>query len=272
MADSNPLGQATQYPDQYDPSVLYAIARSESRSTLAIDPANLPFTGVDIWNAYELSWLDNTGKPIVAVGQFIFPAESIHMVESKSLKLYLNSFNQTRFESIDQVHKVLSKDLSQVAGCPVEVALQQPSQWSPALASLDPSQCLDNLNYDGGATGPNTQLLTQKSDDVITETLYSHLMRSLCPVTGQPDWATLFIEYRGKPIDREGLLAYIISFRQHQDFHEHCVEQIFTDLMAVLDLEELTVTANYLRRGGLDINPLRSTSSERLSSPRLYRQ
>ena len=210
-----PLGQSTQYPDQYDPSLLFPIPRIENRKKLGIkENQALPFVGVDIWNAFELSWLNKKGKPQIALAEFQIPADSPNMIESKSFKLYLNSLNSARFEDDNEVKDRLITDLSAVAGSKITTRIEQ---------------CL-----------------------------VSHLLKSNCPVTGQPDWASVQIRYQGRPILEEGLLRYLIGFRQLGEFHEHCVETIFTDIKRQCKPEKLSVYARYTRRGGLDINPFRT--------------
>ena len=265
-----PLGQETTYESAYNPELLHPIPRHVSRAHLEISADALPFHGADEWWGFELSWLNPKGLPQVAVGRFTFPAQTPAMVESKSFKLYLNSFNQTQFDSWNVVREILARDLSAASGGQVAVELLQVED--PALAIVTPQGfCLDQLDIETRNYQPDAALL-KLGDGERTETLYSHLLRSNCPVTGQPDWATVSIEYRGPTLDRAGLLAYIVSFREHQDFHEHCVERIFCDLQKLALFEELTVCARYTRRGGLDINPLRSTLAEKKILPRLARQ
>lgn len=256
-----PLGEKVRYPDQYDPSCLHPIARQLGRDGLGIAATStLPFSGVDIWNAYELSWLSKSGKPKVACAEFRFPADSPNIIESKSFKLYLNSFNQARIDDVDTIRQTLAKDLALASGADVEVALYTPTHWAQAYRVAEPEgECLDELDISPTAYAPAAELLTLESDKVVSEVLYSHLLRSRCPVTSQPDWARVDIRYRGAKINREQLLAYIVSFREHDEFHEHCVERIFSDISKYCQPEALTVYARYTRRGGLDINPWRSS-------------
>jgi len=273
----NPLGQATQYPSHYSPELLFPIERKSSRSLLGIKE-NLPFSGVDIWTAYELSWLNTKGKPVVAVGEFSFPCHSLFIVESKSFKLYLNSFNQTQFLSIDEVKQRLEKDLSALVKATVLVHLYSLDQSTSNESSLHniyslEGVCLDEIDLDVAQYHPSPELLIADQSTIISETAYSHLLKSNCPVTGQPDWASVVIQYSGAKINHEQLLAYIISFREHQDFHEHCVERIFCDIQQRCKPESLTVYARYTRRGGLDINPYRSTEKNFVfNGKRLLRQ
>ncbi|QKX15557.1 NADPH-dependent 7-cyano-7-deazaguanine reductase QueF [Microbulbifer sp. YPW1] len=257
-----PLGQETRYESSYNPSLLHPIPRSVSRAQLGLEDGALPFSGADEWWGFELSWLNPKGVPQVVVARFRFAASSPFMIESKSFKLYLNSFNQSQFGSADDVRAVLEKDLSAAAGSDVAVTL-----YDVEDAALDVHKpvgtCIDQLDIQVQTYQPDAELLKlREGDDVVEEVLYSHLLRSNCPVTGQPDWATVSIDYRGPALERQGLLAYIISFREHQDFHEHCVERMYCDLQKLADFEKLTVCARYTRRGGLDINPLRTSAGE----------
>jgi len=256
--DSSPLGQKTAYISSYDVSLLFPIARSESRKALGIS-SDLPFYGYDIWTGYELSWLNTKGKPVIAVAEFKIPCDSPCIVESKSFKLYLNSFNQTRFSGLDDVKNTLLKDLSAVAGSEVGVDLRSLSDSNLLVDATYDALCLDELEIDVDTYHPDPSLLTADTSEDVVEVLCSHLLKSNCPVTGQPDWATLFVEYSGAKINHESLLRYVISFREHQDFHEHCVERIFVDLLRTCKPTKLSVYARYTRRGGLDINPFRST-------------
>lgn len=256
---ASPLGKATEYQNHYAPELLYPIPRQLKRSELGLTDAALPFVGEDMWNAYELSWLNAKGKPVVAIGTFRVPADSPNLIESKSFKLYLNSFNQTSFDSIETVSTTMARDLSAAAGGAVEVALESLSASPQASIGIPNGTLLDELDITCDRYQPAPELLGTLSGEVIEETLYSHLLKSNCLVTGQPDWAMLVIRYRGKPIDRTGLLRYIVSFRNHNEFHEQCVERIFTDIKQHCQPEALAVHARYTRRGGLDINPFRST-------------
>lgn len=270
--DSSPLGQKTNYISSYDASLLFPIPRKESRAVLCIKES-LPFNGCDIWTGYELSWLTPKGKPQVAVAEFIVPCDSPFIIESKSFKLYLNSLNQTSFSSFADVEACLVNDLSAVAGAAVQVKLQS-LESSTCLVDLTfDAVCLDELDIAIDTYHPNTEFLTLDSTQSVTEKLYSHLLKSNCPVTGQPDWATVFIEYSGKKINHENLLRYIVSFREHQDFHEHCAERMFVDIMNRCKPESLSIYARYTRRGGLDINPFRTTEKNTMPKVgRLLRQ
>lgn len=259
------LGQQSAYPNHYDPGLLFPIPRAENRLKLGIaEGSHLPFLGVDLWNAFELSWLNPKGKPQIALAEFAIPAESPFMIESKSFKLYLNSLNQHHFENSDAVRECLNRDLSLTLGSPLQIKLREPPQIYnqkkyPLMQELD-GQLLDRLDIEVNQTQIADPLLlsADQHSAPITQTLVSHLLKSNCPVTGQPDWASVQIHYQGRPINEEGLLHYLIGFRQLGEFHEHCVEKIFCDLKNRCRPEKLSVYARYTRRGGLDINPFRA--------------
>ncbi len=251
----SPLGQASGYPDSYDAGLLFPMPREASRASLGIGH-ELPFSGRDRWHAWELSWLNAQGRPQVAVGRFDIPADSPCMVESKSLKLYLHGYNNDRMVSLEAVRALIETDLSAACQSGVFVELYAP-QDVPAMVTAADGESLDVLDIACDVYQPDASLLSAGGDD-IEECLRSDLLKSNCPVTLQPDWASLMVRYRGPRIDREGLLRYIVSFRNHADFHEHCVERIYTDLMRACRPEQLSVGAWYTRRGGLDINPWRS--------------
>ena len=256
-----PLGQATQYPDQYDPSLLFQIPRSENRLKLNIkqDQA-LPFVGVDIWNAFELSWLNSKGKPQIALAEFQIPADSPNMIESKSFKLYLNSLNNARFADEQEVRERLIKDLSGAAGSKITARLQTNETIAKKGIQEMGGVLLDRLDIEIDPHIPADPSLLSINEDFgpIEQCLVSHLLKSNCPVTGQPDWASVQIRYQGRPILEEGLLRYLIGFRQLGEFHEHCVETIFSDIKRECKPDKLSVYARYTRRGGLDINPFRT--------------
>jgi len=245
------------YANQYDASLLFAIPRQEKRDELGFDLHSMPFSGVDVWTAFEISWLNLKGKPIVAWAEFQFPASSPNLVESKSFKLYLNSFNGTCFANQQAVIDCWIKDLSTTCGGEVSVKCHPVSEGM-ALDGQLPGVCLDDLDIEVSDYQVAPQWLTTNGDEWANETLNSHLLKSNCLVTGQPDWGSVVIDYEGKAIDREGLLKYLISFREHNEFHEQCVERIFTDIMQHCQPNALTVYARYVRRGGLDINPYRT--------------
>lgn len=272
-AEDSPLGKASEYIDTYAPALLFPIARAPKWAELGLTAETLPYRGVDLWNCFELSWLQSSGKPVVAIGEFVIPADSPNIIESKSFKLYLNSLNQTPFANREVVRETLARDLSTAAGAPVEVCLRSLGEaQAEGLAGL-PGYCIDDLDVTiERYAGPAPELLRCDPLHQVEEVLHSHLLKSNCPVTGQPDWGSLVVDYRGPALDRAGLLAYLVSFRQHADFHEQCVERIFLDLQRLLRPERLTVYARYVRRGGLDINPYRSTEALEVRNRRLVRQ
>ena len=267
------LGKQTEYVSAYDPTLLCPIDRQLSRNELGVDGNALPFMGVDLWTAYEVSWLDMNGKPQVHIADFQIAADSPSIIESKSFKLYLNSFNQTRFGSLREVVRTMETDLSAAAGGPVLVMIS--SLHSRTLSGLGhfSGECIDGEEVVIDTYHPDpTLLVLSHPQRVVSETLYSDLLKTNCPVTAQPDWASVMIEYRGPKIDRASLLKYIVSFREHQDFHEHCVERMFLDIKQNCSTQQLTVYARYTRRGGLDINPYRSDRVGEPATARLVRQ
>ena len=263
MIHDIPLGREVAYPSHYDPGLLFPIPRAQARDEIGIDARALPFIGHDRWHAYELSWLDLYGKPVVAPATIEVPADAPFLIESKSLKLYLNSLNAARFATADAVRDTLIADLSRAADAPVRVAF-----GLPPFAVSDDAVLIDTLDIDTGDYGPpNAAHLALDDEAIVEETLRSELLKSNCPVTGQPDWASVRIDYRGPKIDRAGLLRYLVSFRDHAEFHEQCVERIFVDLLSRCRPQTLSVEARYTRRGGLDINPWRATPSTTMPSP-----
>ena len=256
-----PLGQHSNYPDQYDPSLLFPIPRSDNRLKLGLKEGQaLPFVGVDIWNAFELSWLNQKGKPQIALAEFQIPADSPNMIESKSLKLYLNSLNSARFGSEDEVRNRLTTDLSAVAGSKISARINPIELVAKKGIQEMSGVLMDRLDIEIDPSLPADPNLLQVNESfgLIEQCLVSHLLKSNCPVTGQPDWASVQIRYQGRPILEEGLLRYLIGFRQLGEFHEHCVETIFCDIKRQCKPEKLSVYARYTRRGGLDINPFRT--------------
>lgn len=253
------LGQKSGYEDQYNPHLLLAIRRLDKRQEIGVDQAALPFVGEDIWNHYEVSWLNRKGKPMVALAQIRYSCTSECIVESKSLKLYFNSLNNTAFDDVEHVRTTIANDLSDCLHADVEVALFTLDQ-APAFASIKQFEgvCLDDLDISCNSYTVNTDYLTTH-DDVIEETVVSHLLKSNCLVTNQPDWGSVQIYYQGSAIDHEGLLRYIVSFRNHNEFHEQCVERIFNDIWTRCRPKKLAVYGRYTRRGGIDINPYRSS-------------
>jgi 7-cyano-7-deazaguanine reductase len=264
------LGKPTEYREIYTPDLLQAVPRSMNRVELNLTN-ELPFYGTDRWNGYELSWLNTKGKPQIAIMRCEVPVSSPNLVESKSFKLYLNSFNQSYFESLDLVAEALTKDLSQCAGEKVKVMLYKPTEFSQMQISSFDAVSIDDLDIEVKGYQLDTSNLTS-SGEYIEETLTSDLLKSNCLITNQPDWGSVLIRYQGQQINREGLLRYLISFRQHNEFHEQCVERIFCDIMAMCKPNKLSVYARYTRRGGLDINPFRSNFEKIYPEVRLARQ
>ncbi|TKB49596.1 NADPH-dependent 7-cyano-7-deazaguanine reductase QueF [Ferrimonas aestuarii] len=266
------LGQQTQYQDQYAPELLQGVPRQLNRDAIKL-PEPLPFSGADIWTGFELSWLNGKGKPMVAVAEFRLPATSANLVESKSFKLYLNSFNQTRFDTPEAIRETLAKDLSHCAQGEVEVSLILPNAFADERITEFDGELIDDLDISIDDYEFNPDYLDGAADgELVEETLRSNLLKSNCLITSQPDWGSVLIRYKGKRINREKLLRYLISFRRHNEFHEQCVERIFMDLKRYCGVEQLTVYARYTRRGGLDINPFRSDFESLPANVRLARQ
>ena len=261
------LGRQVQGPTEYSPELLYPIPREQSRVDLGLRNSELPFHGEDIWHAYELSWLEDVGRPVVRLGRIHVPAQSPNLVESKSLKLYFNSLNGTEFASQNEAASTITRDLSAVFGAEVVLHLFRPDDAAFAGAELT-GTCLDDEPSDCAAQAPRLCA----SGDIVEEALYTHLLRSLCPVTGQPDWATVWLSYSGVRIDRASLLGYFIGFREHHEFHEQCVERMYMGVMAACRPDSLQIQALYTRRGGLDISPWRSSEPGSAPTLRLNRQ
>lgn len=272
--NNNPLGLTTSYPDKYSPELLFAIPRQSNRKILGINSEKLPFSGYDVWRAYELSWINSRGKPVAAVGTFTIPCESPSIVESKSLKLYLNSINQTRFSDMATVQELISGDLSRLVDADVIVRLMPVASLKEWDVAEPAGICIDHAELDVATYKPAPHLLKSDSSEITSETLYSNLFRSNCPVTSQPDWGTVVINYCGGAIDHAGLLAYLVSYRSHEGFHEDCTEQIYLDLIERCALQSLRISINFLRRGGIEINPVRfcAASQTSLYVPRFTRQ
>lgn len=257
-ADQSPLGKTSAYQTQYAPELLFPIPRQEKRDELQLT-GTLPFFGADIWNAYELSWLNMRGKPQVAIATITVPADTPNIIESKSFKLYLNSFNQTRLANEEALLSLLREDLASGFGAPVQVALSLPDKFSSLKMGEFEGLSMDRLDIEIDSYSPMPSLLSANEDEApVEETLVSNLLKSNCLVTGQPDWASVQIHYVGPQIDQEGLLRYLIGFREHNEFHEQCVERIFVDILRQCKPQKLEVYARYTRRGGLDINPWRT--------------
>jgi len=267
------LGKPTEYHDSYRPALLQAVPRSLNREPLGLYPDNLPFFGADIWTLYELSWLNDNGLPQVALGEISLSANSTHLIESKSFKLYLNSFNQTRFSDWDEVRKTLERDLSDCAQGEVSVTLFRLHEIEGQPVGHFSGHCIDEQDIVIDSYEFNADYLHEAAScEVVEEQLVSHLLKSNCLITNQPDWGSVQISYRGPRIQREALLRYLVSFRHHNEFHEQCVERIFTDILRFCRPESLSVYARYTRRGGLDINPWRSNTDFVPSRSRLVRQ
>lgn len=260
MKKNIPLGEKTTHSRTYNPDHLFPVPRDAARTETGISHP-LPFQGWDRWTAYEVSWLDLKGKPRVAMAEFTFPCNTPNIVESKSLKLYLNAFNQSQFASEKEVTALIKEDLSACVQGEADIRLHMPPSFGAPSITVPTGECIDHLDVSIRTYEVAPSLLAVE-DHVVEETLYSNLLRTNCPVTNQPDWATLTIQYKGRKIRQEGLLAYIVSFREHIGFHENCVERIFQDLMEICRPEKLSVYAGFTRRGGIDINPFRSTSLE----------
>ncbi|NPV05774.1 MAG: NADPH-dependent 7-cyano-7-deazaguanine reductase QueF [Syntrophaceae bacterium] len=250
------------YRDTYDPGLLQPVPRTPHRMELGIGDS-LPFSGADIWTAYELSWLDPKGKPQVAMATFVVPADTPNLVESKSLKLYLNSFNQTPVASPEDLRETLRRDLGGACGAPVGVEIRLPEDFGDERIEELDGESIDAIDVETRDYSPNPGHL-RTGPAPAEETLVSNLLKTNCPLTGQPDWAGIQIRYSGPRIDRAGLLRYLVSFRRHGGFHEHCTERIFMDILRRCRPARLTVYARYTRRGGLDINPFRTNCGEKV--------
>lgn len=254
----SPLGKKSLYISSYAPDLLFPIPRKSKRDEIGV-PEQLPFHGFDTWNAYEVSWLNPKGKPVVVVVRFDIDSTSKNIVESKSFKLYLNSFNNTKFDSIQDVQNILEKDIKQAADGDVLIEIMQLNELVGQPIEKFSGECLDDYDIVCDTCIINSDFLNSDMHEIVEESLCSDLLKSNCLVTGQPDWGSVKIHYKGSKIDKEGLLKYIVSFRDHNEFHEQCVERIFMDIMTQCKPVSLTVEARYTRRGGLDINPIRST-------------
>lgn len=258
--EDSELGKKAIYDPHYNPDVLFALPRKSKRDEIGINGA-LPFVGFDLWNHYEVSWLNEKGKPIAAIAEIIYPCESEHIIESKSMKLYFNSLNNTVFKDIYTLQSIIIKDLSARVGLPVAVNLidlidAKPQQLQSSLRGV----CLDSLDIACSIYTVQADFLSVESDGLVEEALYSNLLKSNCLVTNQPDWASIEISYKGRKMNHEGLLKYLVSFRNHNEFHEQCIERIFVDIMSKCKPEQLAVYGRYTRRGGLDINAYRGTT------------
>ena len=267
------LGQKTEYKSQDDASLLQPVPRRLNRESLGI-VEDQPFNqGADVWTCYELSWLNPNGLPQVAIADVAIDFKSENLIESKSFKLYLNSFNQTKFASIKEVEETIAKDLNQCASGQVSVKIHKLADYTNQPIMNFAGDCIDEQEIQIDSYAFSNQYLENVAEgDIVEETLVSHLLKSNCLITSQPDWGSVQIHYVGKQLNREKLLRYLVSFREHNEFHEQCVERIFTDLMQFAKPEKLTVYARYTRRGGLDINPFRSNFESVPANLRMARQ
>ncbi len=271
--EKSELGKKAAYETQYNPDKLYPIPRQAKRDEIGIG-AELPFYGIDIWNHYEVSWLNQKGKPVTAIAEIIYGCESPNIIESKSMKLYFNSFNNTKCKGADNARAMMERDLTARVGVPVTVKIKLLSEMQDSvLAHSLPGINIDDLDVECNEYKVNPEFL-KSAGKVVQETLCTDLLKSNCLVTHQPDWCSVQVTYEGKKIDREGLLRYIVSFRNHNEFHEQCIEKIFMHIMEYCKPKQLTVYGRSTRRGGLDINSYRSTQelATEINNTRLCRQ
>jgi 7-cyano-7-deazaguanine reductase len=269
------LGIKSHYESSYNPDKLFPISRTDKRLEIGVDPNNLPFVGFDRWTHYEVSWLNSKGKPMVGIAEIVYPCDSHSIIESKSLKLYFNTLNNTKYDSVDALVKVITADLTKAIQAPVSIQLsligeRQQQLIEPQFTGI----CLDDLDVSCDTYQVEPNFLEVVTGKMVNETVHSNLLKSNCLVTHQPDWGSIQIQYAGEQIAHQGLLKYIVSFREHNEFHEQCIERIFNDIMQRCHPSHLTVYGRYTRRGGLDINPIRSTHeiAEQKLSHRLIRQ
>lgn len=274
QAVASELGKESTYDSIYNPNKLFPISRKEKREEIGIDPLKLPFCGFDLWNHYEVSWLNERGKPLVALAEIIIACDSPNIIESKSMKLYFNSFNNTKIKDVKTLQLIVKQDLESRVAAAVDVRITPLGELGEQLVlKAFEGECLDHLDVSCEVYQVDASFL--KTENVYAEEiLFSDLLKSNCLVTNQPDWGSVQIAYKGNKINKEGLLKYLVSFRNHNEFHEQCIERIFVDVMERCRPEELSVFGRYTRRGGLDINPYRSTSkTERVEkNQRLFRQ
>ncbi|KTC66024.1 GTP cyclohydrolase (plasmid) [Legionella adelaidensis] len=272
--EQSELGKSSNYDSQYNPERLFAIPREAKRKEIGVNPENLPFYGFDCWNHYEVSWLNAKGKPVVAIAEIIYDCSTPNLIESKSLKLYFNSFNNTHFKDSEELKLTVERDLSSRLGGEAHVRILSLKDEELATLQAAPSgECIDDLDVTCSIYLVEPAYLSVE-DKKVEEILYSDLLKSNCLVTNQPDWGSVQIAYTGQKINREGLLKYLVSFRNHNEFHEQCIERIFVDIMNRCKPEKLTVYGRYTRRGGLDINPYRTTEKVNMQglNYRLVRQ
>ena len=266
------LGIHTAYPEKYSPEILFPISRKESREKIGIKN-QMPFNGLDIWNAWEFSWLGKNGIPRVGKITIKIPADSENIVESKSLKLYLSSFTMVQHNSLSELTQLIKNDLDVITQSSIRIDIETNVNAGSLNPKPLPGLCIDKkLKEFSEKKSPEPQLLRVCGKKNINEILHSHLLKSNCPITNQPDTGSLLIQYQGKQIESSTLLRYILSFRQHNDFHESCVEKIFVDIKEFCKTESLAVQAFYSRRGGIDINPFRSDAKIKAADIRTWRQ
>lgn len=247
------LGKNVEYRSNYNPDLLFKIARSDGRLYLP----NMNYYGFDVWNCYEVSWLNPSGKPEVRILELYIDSSSEFIIESKSLKLYLFSLNNEKFASDQDVHRIIKNDLESLLGCSIYVNMKTLQEYENIKIEKPQGSLIDDEEIEEAYTEPNRSIIKLMPGE-IEEKLYSNLLKTNCLITSQPDWATLIISYKGRALSRKSLLEYIISFRSENMFHEHSVERIFTDIASSASYEKLVVEARYTRRGGIDINPIRS--------------
>ena len=272
MTDGTVLGKKVEYVTTYTPSLLVTLPRSEQRQSLGISEGEIPFRGMDLWKCYDFTWLNGKGKPEVAVAQFQVPCNSANVIEAKSLKLYLVSFCQTKFARRAEVKETLESDLTVAVHAPVSVNLSAPDHAQHVGIGVLTGQCIDNLDVDIDDYYWNPDYLEITSNVTVKAALYTNLLKTVCPITGQPDFGSILIQYNGRGIGQEGLLKYIISYREHPEYNEQVVERIFMDILNRCQPDRLTVYARYARRGGIDINPFRSLDDSYPPEVRLWRQ
>lgn len=262
--EKSELGKKSEYDPIYNPNKLFEIPRKAKRDEINIDSSTaLPFFGFDYWNHYEVSWLNSKGKPVVAMAKIIYPCSSPNIIESKSMKLYFNSFNNTRFDSVNAIQSIIKADLEKKVESTVNVTIIPVKDFKEEKIHRGfKGKCIDELDIECAVYTVEPSFLKINENQVEDETLYSDLLKSNCLVTHQPDWGSVQITYSGNKINEEGLLQYLVSFRNHNEFHEQCIERIFMDIMQKCNPKKLTVSGRYTRRGGLDINPIRSTEQD----------
>lgn len=268
--EKSTLGKTTEYITKYNPTLLFPIARAPKRAEINVT-SPLPFYGCDIWNAYELSWLNEKGKPQVAIGELIVPCDTPNIVESKSVKLYFNSLNNTRFPDLETVTSTIREDLSKSAGKGIDIRVRLLNDVEDIRTESFSGICIDDLDIATDDYQVNPNLLSTENEEA-EEILFSNYFKAICLATGQPDWASIRIQYRGNKLNREGLLKYLISYRNHSEFHEQCIERVYMDILKHCQPNHLTIEARFTRRGGIDINPIRSTEKITPTNRRQIRQ